>query len=65
MSYLLSVMSDHAFPRLRRRMFHHMEDEFHLPPRPSRSVSARALRFIESYCDDDEDAYRTFHDRAA
>jgi hypothetical protein len=59
MSYLFERYVRPRLPRLRRRMFHHMEDEFHYHLDQAER-SARVLRFIESYCDDDEDAYRTF-----
>jgi hypothetical protein len=59
MSYLFERHVRPRLPRLRRRMFHHMEDEFHYHLDQAER-SARVLRFIESYSDDDEDAYRTF-----
>ncbi|MGB9182012.1 MAG: hypothetical protein WCB68_22475 [Pyrinomonadaceae bacterium] len=58
MTYLFERYVRPRLPRLRRRMFHHMEDEFHYHLDQAER-SARVLRFIESYCDDDEDAYRT------
>ena len=59
MSYLFERYVRPRLPRLRRRMFHHMEDEFHYHLDQAER-SARILRFIESYCDEDEDMYRTF-----
>jgi hypothetical protein len=45
--------------RVRRHFNHHMMDEwqYHLD---QATRAAQILRFIESYCDDDDDAYRTF-----
>src|SRR5258708_31158485 len=59
MNYLFERHVRPRLARLRRRMFHHMEDEFqyHLD---QAERSARVLRFIENYWDDDEDGYRTF-----
>ncbi len=59
MSYLFERHVRPRLPRLRRRMFHHMEDEFHYHLDQAER-SARVLRFIESYCDDDGDIYNTF-----
>jgi len=59
MSYLFERYVRPRIPRLRRRMFHHMEDEFHYHLDQAER-SARVLRFIESYCDDDGDIYSTF-----
>lgn len=59
MSYLFERYVRPRLPRLRRRMFHHMEDEFHYHLDQAER-SARVLRFIESYCDDDGDIYSTF-----
>ena len=46
-------------PRLRRRFHHHMMEEwdYHLA---QAERAAHVLRYIESYCDDDGDVYRTF-----
>jgi hypothetical protein len=46
-------------PRVRRHFHHHMGDEwgYHVD---QAAHAAQVLRFIESYCDDDDDAYRTF-----
>jgi hypothetical protein len=59
MSYLFERHVRPRLPRLRRRMFHHMEHEFHYHLDQAER-SARLLRFIESYCDNDEDIYGTF-----
>ncbi|MGH9971959.1 MAG: hypothetical protein ACREBG_29785 [Pyrinomonadaceae bacterium] len=58
MSYLFERYVRPRLPRLRRRMFHHMEDEFHYHLDQAEN-SARVLRFIET-CDDDDEIYRTF-----
>jgi hypothetical protein len=46
-------------PRIRHRFHHHMMEEwyYHLD---QAARAAHVLRFIESYCDDDDDVYRTF-----
>src|SRR5713226_6505232 len=59
MSYLFEGYVRPRLPRLRRRMFHHMEDEFHYHLDEAER-SARLFRFIESYCDHDGDIYSTF-----
>src|SRR5712692_9511227 len=59
MSYLFKGYVRPRLPCLRRRMFHHMEDEFHYHLDEAER-SARLLRFIESNCDDDGDIYGTF-----
>jgi len=59
----LSFLFEHYIrPRIaqvRYRYRHHFEDElsYHLDQAVR---SAQVLRFVESYCHDDEDAYRTF-----
>ncbi|HYX27349.1 MAG TPA: hypothetical protein VE863_02185 [Pyrinomonadaceae bacterium] len=59
MSYLFERHIRPRLPKLRRRMFRHMEDEFHHHlDRAERS--ARLLRFIETYCDNDSEIYETF-----
>lgn len=45
--------------RVRRRHHHHFEDEFSYH-RDQAVRSAQVLRFLETYCHDDEDVYRTF-----
>jgi hypothetical protein len=59
MSYLFERYVRPRLPRLRRRMFHHMEDEFHYHLDQAER-SARLLRFIESYSDHDSEIYDTF-----
>lgn len=59
MSYLFERHVRPRLPRLRRRMFHHMEDEFHYHLDQAER-SCRLLRFIETSCDSDEDVYTTF-----
>ncbi len=44
MSYFFERYGRPRLPRLRQRMFHHMEDEFHYHLEAERS--ARVLRFI-------------------
>jgi hypothetical protein len=46
-------------PRVRRRFHHHMGDEwgYHVD---QATRAGQVLRFVENYCDDDEDVYRTF-----
>jgi hypothetical protein len=46
-------------PRIRRRFHHHMMEEwyYHID---QAARAAHVLRFIESYCEDDDDVYRTF-----
>ena len=59
LSFLFERYVRPRIARVRHRYTRHMEDEFsyHL----DRAVrSAQVLRFVESYCHDDEDAYRTF-----
>ena len=60
MSYLFERYIRPRLPKLRRRMFRHMEDEFHHHLNQAER-SARLLRFIETYCDNDSDIYDTFN----
>ena len=59
MSYLFERYVRPRLPRVRRRLEHHMKDDVHY--HLDHAIrSARVLRFIESYCDDDGDIYSTF-----
>ncbi len=59
LSFLFERYVRPRIARVRLRYTHHMEDEFSYQfGRAMRS--ARILRFVESYCQDDEDAYMTF-----
>jgi len=59
MSYLFERHVRPRMSRLRRRLDHHMKEEVHNHlDRAERS--ARIFRFIESYCEDSDDVYRTF-----
>ncbi len=59
LSFLFERYVRPRIARVRHRYRHHFEDElsYHLD-QAVRSV--QVLRFVESYCHDDEDAYRTF-----
>jgi hypothetical protein len=59
LSFLFERYVRPRMARVRHRYRHHMEDEFsyHFDQAVR---SAQVLRFVESYCHDDEDAYRTF-----
>jgi ATP-dependent Lon protease len=59
MSYLFERHVRPRMSRLRHRLDHHMKEEVHnYLDRAERS--ARIFRFIESYCEDSDDVYRTF-----
>lgn len=59
LSYLFERYVRPRLARVRHRYRHHMEDElsYHLDQAVR---SAQVFRFLENYCRDDEDAYRTF-----
>jgi hypothetical protein len=59
LSFLFERYVRPRIARVRHRYLHHFEDEFsyHFDQAVR---SAQVLRFVESYCYDDEDTYRTF-----
>jgi len=59
LSFLFERYVRPRVPRVRRRFRHHMEDEwdYHLS---QAQQALNILRYIESYCDDDDDVYNTF-----
>jgi hypothetical protein len=59
MSYLFERYARPRMSRLRSRLDHHMKEEVHYHLDKAER-SARIFRFIESYCEDSEDVYRTF-----
>jgi len=59
MSYLFERQVRPRISRLRSHLDHHMKEEVHYHL-DGAERSARILRFIESYCEDREDVYRTF-----
>jgi hypothetical protein len=59
LSFLFERYVRPRIPRLRREFHHHMMDEwnYHLS---EAERAAQIMRYIEMYCDNDEDVYRTF-----
>jgi hypothetical protein len=59
LDFLFAKFVRPRIPRVRHRFHHHLEDEwyYHLD---QVQRAAQVLRYIESYCVDDKDVYRTF-----